>query len=81
MEALLDYSRNQVDFLNTLVTVATFGLGYSKYYHLPQQVTKQVLKKGVVLGLAGGLTQDLLRKLRNGDVWYLRKFDIGLQSA
>lgn len=71
-EAALDYTRDQIDLLNTISSSIIFALGYSRVNDLSNYATKKVLKRYVAFGFVYGLIQDLLRKYKNGDVWYLR---------
>ena len=71
LEAMLDEARDKVDFINTLATSGIAALGYSKLKNFGSYQTKQIIKKGMIVGMISGLAQDLYIWTRGGKVWYL----------
>ncbi|KAK9325662.1 hypothetical protein V1517DRAFT_313974 [Lipomyces orientalis] len=79
VEALLDWARGQVDFLNTVVGASAVGLVYAaRQRNLPRSQIKSTVRTGARLGLIYGLLQDGLRAAE-GQLWYAnlikRKFE------
>lgn len=72
-EAMLDYTRGKIDFLNSLVTTVTFGWIYAKWYNMNSFNTRKSLLNGVLIGLSSGVVQDLMIYLRgHEDLWYVK---------
>ncbi|KAK9488006.1 hypothetical protein V1527DRAFT_459102 [Lipomyces starkeyi] len=71
IEALLDWVRGQVDFLNTVAGASTVGFVYAaRQRNLPRSQIRSTVKSGARLGLIYGLLQDALRAAE-GQLWYV----------
>ncbi|KAK9242852.1 hypothetical protein V1506DRAFT_546275 [Lipomyces tetrasporus] len=71
VEALLDWARGQVDFLNTVAGASAVGFVYAaRQRNLPRSQIKSTVKTGARLGLVYGLLQDGLRAAE-GELWYV----------
>lgn len=80
LEAIIDkYIRyDTIDFLNTTIASAlTFGT-YGIYNNLSTRQTINYMKRGSLLGLSMGVSEDLLIWSRGGKIWYMDK--IGIMS-
>jgi hypothetical protein len=71
LEALIDKARGRVDCLSTITTSIIMGTAYSQWKGLNKKASMNVLKKGFVIGIVGGVLQDALMMARGGDTWRL----------
>lgn len=76
IEAAIDYVRNQIDFANTTVAAAITAGTYAWYNKLTRVQSANYIKKGGLLGLSLGVTQDLIIWRRGGHIWYMDKLGI-----
>lgn len=74
LEAVIDSLRGHVDCLNTVATSVIVGGAYTKLRGLTLSASVVVLKKGLLIGVVGGMLQDLLM-LRRGELWYINEID------
>lgn len=72
LEAGLDAVRGTTDFLNTCLvgTLCAYGIGTSKHMSRVQKL--KYVRKGSLLAMALGLSQDLMIYWRGGYVWYAK---------
>lgn len=69
LEAMIDKARGRIDCLSTIATSVLVGTAYSRWRHLNRSATVSVLRKGLVLGVVGGVLQDALMMARGVDAW------------
>ncbi|KAK9464538.1 hypothetical protein V1512DRAFT_268183 [Lipomyces arxii] len=70
IEALMDYARGQMDFVNTVIGTSIVGFVYSyRQRHLPMSQVRSTVKYGARAGLVFGLLQDGLQAAK-GNLWY-----------
>ncbi|KAK9237585.1 hypothetical protein V1525DRAFT_403600 [Lipomyces kononenkoae] len=71
IEALLDWVRGQIDFMNTVAGASAVGFLYAaRQRNLPRSQIRSTVKSGARLGLIYGLLQDTLRAAE-GQLWYV----------
>lgn len=78
LEAFFDtYVRhNTIDLLNTTAAaMITCGV-YGVYHRLSKVQTIKYVKRGALLGLSLGFSQDMLIWIRGGRIWYLESLGI-----
>lgn len=76
LEWAIDTARGTIDLFNTTAASTIFATAYGMYHRLSRVQTQNYIKKGFALGISLGLTQDLLRFSRGGNVWYIDKLGI-----
>lgn len=65
-----------IDMFNTMASAVVYSGLYGFYHRMTRVQLTNYTVKGGFLGLSLGLTQDILRYTRGGDVWYFEKLGI-----
>lgn len=76
IEAIIDYIRGTIDFASTTAAATITAGTYAWYTQLSRMQSANYMKKGALLGLSLGVTQDLIIWRRGGHIWYMDKLGV-----